>query len=89
MPSYDEAAATSTDRSPFSNGDEWETWAFAWCLRPGAPCRHDRQLRTGESGVDCPLIDVALLNKRTPAEWGERTSALGREMYTCTKYEAE
>jgi hypothetical protein len=32
---------------------------------------------------------VAILNDRTPAEWGDRTPALGREMYTCSMYAPE
>lgn len=92
MPTYEDALDRAVQRVPFSTGTEWDAWVAAWCLRDGAPCRHDRQLRGADElwdSIDCPLVDVALLNARTPQEWGERTSALGGGMYTCSKYEAE
>lgn len=89
MPSYDDALARSAERSPFSNGTEGEAWTHGWCSRPGARCVHDEQYGAGPEKTACPLLDVALFENRTPAEWGEQTSALGREMYTCSRYEAE
>jgi hypothetical protein len=89
MPTYDEALTTSAAESPFSNGTEFEAWSAAWCLRSGAPCRHEEQMRGAGSTTTCPLLDVAILNDRTPVEWGERAPALGREMYTCSMYAPE
>lgn len=86
MPSYATLAANAGDGKPFANGTEGEAWQSGWCLREGAPCRHDTIDRGGD--LSCPLMEIAILGG-TPAEWGERTSALGRDMYTCTMYEAE
>lgn len=84
MPSYDDARARATDNPAFSNGTEGEAWMAAWCYRPGAECVRDDEL----SGNCCPLLGIALAGW-TPAEWGERTSALGHGMYECTMYETE
>lgn len=85
MPTYEDALSRSSDRVPFANGTEWEAWAAGWCRGTCKPCRHDDIDLGGE--IACPILEVALLNERTPAEWVDRRSALGPEMYRCTKYE--
>lgn len=87
MPSYDTVERDATDRPAFANGTEGEAWMSGWCLNPGACCRHDSMQRGGN--VACPLLDVAMLEGKTPAEWVEPTNALGPKVYECTKYEAE
>jgi hypothetical protein len=88
MPAYDDVLERSRPAAPFSNGTEGEAWMAGWCSRDAAPCVRDEQFGAGPEKSACPLLDVALFENRTPQEWGERTSALGREMYTCRKYEA-
>lgn len=85
MPTFAVVAARASDAPAFANGTEGEAWISAWCYRGGAECVHDDIEYGGTSA--CPLLSVAMLG-RTPVEWGERTSALGREMYTCTRYQA-
>lgn len=87
MPSYDTVAKNAADEIAFSNGTEADEWIQGWCLRPGAYCKHDSMQRGGDAA--CPLLDVAMLEEKTPTQWGEQRSALGPEMYTCTQYEAE
>jgi hypothetical protein len=89
MPDYDDVLKRSSERSPFANGTEGEAWMSAWCSRPGAKCVRDEQYGGGPEKAACPLLDVALFENRTPAEWGARTSAIGREMYTCSRYVTE
>jgi hypothetical protein len=88
MPSYDRAKARSLPIVPFSNGTEYQAWSSGWCERSGAPCGRDT-IQRGTGDLACPLLDVATLDERTPAEWGERKNVLGPGMYECTKYEAE
>lgn len=87
MPSYDTVAKNASDVTAFSNGTEADAWMSGWCLRPGAFCKHDSMQRGGD--VACPLLDVAMLEEKTPAQWTDRRSALGPDMYRCTRYEAE
>lgn len=87
MPTYATAVKNAERRPAFANGTEGEAWMSGWCLREGAYCRHDSMQRGGD--VACPLLDVAMLEDATPAEWTNRTSALGPKMYECTRYEAE
>jgi hypothetical protein len=87
-PTYEDVYRRSSEDQPFANGTEYDEWVRGWCLRLGAYCQHDQQMRTGE-GLCCPLLDVMLLTNRTPAELGERQSALGRGMYQCSMYEPE
>lgn len=86
MPSYEGALAAAAERTPFANGTEWEAWSQGWCRRSDKACRHDDIDEGGDNA--CPILEVALLGERTPAEWVDRTNALGPDMYRCTKYEA-
>lgn len=83
MPSYEDAVARSGERRPFANGAEWEAWSPGWCRKP---CARDDIDEGGDKA--CPILEVALLNNRTPAEWVDHQNALGPEMYRCTKFEA-
>lgn len=87
MPTYATVAKNAEQRPAFANGTEGEAWMSGWCLREGAYCRHDSMQRGGD--IACPLLDVAMLEDKTPAEWGEQVSALGPAMYTCARYEPE
>jgi len=84
MPTYQQVLDESEDRPPFANGTEGDAWMSGWCLREGARCKHE----TADRG-ECPLMDVVIMDGRTPRQWIDRTPALGPEMYRCTKYEAE
>lgn len=64
---------TAIDRSPFSNGFEWDHWSAHWCER----CVHNDT---------CPLIEVALMNL-TPAEWLEIDRLSLPNRYACTEFE--
>jgi hypothetical protein len=75
LPSFEDAEATAADRSPFSNGFEWDVWSARWCHR----CLND-------ANEDCPLILVAMLGK-TPSQWVEG-EILGLETrYSCNGFE--
>ncbi len=92
MPPYEAVRRRAALRRPFANGTEGEAWQDGWCLRSGAFCRHDtveRESRVGDRSVSCPLLEVAMLEQLTPAEWVDRTDALGPKMYRCTRYEPE
>lgn len=67
--------AAARDRTPFSNGTEFDCWSENWCQR----CRH----------LDaCPLLDVAFIEEKTPAQWQDwEPGSLGNQ-YTCTEFEA-
>ncbi|WP_128803675.1 MULTISPECIES: hypothetical protein [unclassified Streptomyces] len=85
MRTYDEAFAAARDESTFSNSSQWEVWAAKNCDR----CIHDRPTRQGDDANGCPLILVALMNRR-PAEWLTETEE--QEVYadyTCTEFRHE
>ncbi|WP_406168971.1 hypothetical protein [Streptomyces sp. NBC_00996] len=85
MRTYDEAFAAARDESTFSNSSQWEVWSAKNCDR----CIHDKPARQGDDGNGCPLILVALMDKR-PAEWLTQTEE--QEIfadYTCTEFRGE
>lgn len=76
---YEDALARSTERRPFANGTEGDLWMDGWCRRePNGCVRVD----------SCTVLDVAVIEERTPAEWVSGRPVLGREMYRCTRFEA-
>jgi hypothetical protein len=86
---YDDAVKRSRDVRPFSNGTEGYGWMANWCDR----CLCDAPFRNTGKGSGCPLIGVAMLAGRTPAEWldGPRDE-LGRysieDQYHCIEFRA-
>lgn len=71
----DALEARARDGRAFSNGTEWEIWSGRWC----ETCSHD------DESIGCPLVDLALLTDKTPAEWEEpKTGTDGR--YRCSQY---
>jgi hypothetical protein len=88
MPTYVTVEKRAEDKPAFANSTEGDAWMSGWCLRPGAYCRHDSMQRGGN--VACPLLDVAMLGDKTPAEWTDpKPGELGAGRYRCTRYEAE
>jgi hypothetical protein len=71
--------ADAEDRSPFSNGSEYDYWADRWCYR----CRNDNE----ETEQWCPILSAAML-RVTPKEWtpsGENGRVYGN--YHCSEFE--
>jgi hypothetical protein len=87
MRTYLKVLRDADSRVPFANSTESEAWQSAWCWRDGAPCAHDTMDRGGK--LACPLLDVAMLELKTPREWGHYTAVLGHGMYTCSEYLAD
>lgn len=85
MRTFDEALAAARDESTFSNSSQWEVWSAKNCDR----CIHDKPARQEDAANGCPLILVALMDKR-PAEWLTQTEE--DEVfanYTCTEFREE
>jgi hypothetical protein len=75
---FDDAMARSTDERTFSNGSEYEMWSANWC----GTCTRDVD-------GDCPLVSVALL-ERKPAEWiAQPRDQYPYNAYHCTAYQSE
>lgn len=78
MKSYEEYLATSDETVPFSNGTDFVGWQDAVCsggrLDLAGPCANDVD-------EDCPLIALAFIDDRRPAEW---TGPYAR--YDCSEY---
>lgn len=71
---FDDVMANAQHRPPFANGTEWDVWSFVWCEQ----C-------VNEPG--CPLIDVAIVMERTPAEWVIDIPGSLHSPYRCTEFE--
>lgn len=65
---YADALARSRPGRAFSNGFEGDNWTANWCDR----CLRDAPFRTMGKGSGCPLLLIAMLGDRTPAEWMEQ-----------------
>lgn len=72
MRSFDDIADDARDQVAFSNGAAWERWSWRWCQH----CIHD-------TNDDCPLVTVAVLMEKTPAEW----LPIGIHGYICTEFQ--
>lgn len=66
--SYDEYEKLARPGRAFSNSTDWETWQYSVCLGSG----NDRRACVNDTGDDCPLIALAVLGDKTPAEWRRR-----------------
>lgn len=84
LPTYEQAMATSSDESPFSNGTEGQAWMSRHCAR----CVNDKPAREGRYEDACVLILVAL-NGRTPAEWTEDDRMSLGDQYRCMYFRDE
>lgn len=86
---FDDSLKRSRPGRPFSNGTEGYGWMGNWCDR----CLRDAPFRNTGKGSGCPLIAVAMLHERTPAEWldGPRDEK-GRysieDQYHCIEFRA-
>ena len=74
MRNYDEIIADAIDRPAFSNGFEWDHWSANWCDR----CKLYET---------CPLVDVSLIEQKTPVEWIVREPMGLADRYECTEFE--
>ncbi len=73
------ARAHARDQRPFANGTEYELWSGHWCSR----CARDA---FAEHGAGCPLLTIALLDQRTPAEWFDHEPGDRAERYRCIEF---
>ncbi len=79
MMSEDKVRANASDRPAFSTGTEFDAWSERFCDR----CAHEDHGRS----VFCPILSVAMLDERTPAEWvPDQPSSLGRQ-YRCVEFQ--
>lgn len=86
MRSFSEIERDARENPAFSNGTEGHAWEANWCHR----CVHDAPFRNMGKGTGCPILAVALLGDKTPAEWfeqpwGERGPRLG-DRYHCIEF---
>lgn len=65
---HDEIDRLARPGRAFSNSTEWECWSYNWCER----CLRDAPFRNMGKGSGCPIILVAMLGEKTPAEWLEQ-----------------
>lgn len=82
---YADALARSRPGRAFSNGTEWDIWSDNWCYRPclrDLPYQNDLKGATG-----CPLIALAMVEERTPAEWMEQPDD-SPDRYVCLEFKA-
>lgn len=85
MRAYAEAVKDARDESTFSNSSQWEIWSAKNCDR----CFWDKPARQGDEANGCPLILIALEDKR-PAEWlAETEQQQIHADYTCTEFRDE
>jgi hypothetical protein len=61
MRTEEQITADARPGKAFSNGTEWEIWSARWCDR----CVNNDE----ETEKWCPIINVALIEPLTPAEW--------------------
>lgn len=64
MRTYEEAAQAAKQGRAFPNGTSYEAWRERWCDR----CAHDTDALV-DAGHGCPLVLLAMLEDKTPAEW--------------------
>lgn len=69
--------ADLAESTAFSNGTEFEVWAYNWCDK----CAKD----DGEI-VLCPILDGVVIDNRRPAEWLDGTDDY-RDRYHCGEFE--
>lgn len=85
---YQDALKRSRDRRPFANGTEGYGWMANWCDR----CLRDAPFRNMGKGSGCPLLMVAMVESRTPAEWLEQVNDEGLysigDHYHCIEFRA-
>jgi hypothetical protein len=80
-PTLDAALETARDGAAFPNGTTWANWAATNCDR----CLRERPLRNGmANATGCPLVIVAVVHGKTPAEWVPDTE----RTYRCTAFVA-
>jgi hypothetical protein len=70
--------ADAEQRSPFSNGSEYDHWADRWCYR----CRRD----DAATETWCPILSVALLGN-WPKEWTRHYVKFGAPIEGTTRVE--
>lgn len=87
---YNEASKLARPVPPFSNGTEGYGWMANWC----DGCLRDAPFRNGLKGASgCPLIAVAMLEQKTPAEWldgprDEHDRYSIEDQYHCIEFKA-
>jgi hypothetical protein len=81
MRTDDEIDAGARPGSAFSNGYEWDCWSSKWCDR----CVHD----DWQTDKFCPLVAVAMLGDKTPAEWMDEKPLSLYDRYTCIEFRSE
>lgn len=64
MRSPEEISASARDVRAFSNGTEGYAWMGNWCHE----CKHDDE----ETEKWCPILTLAMIGEKTPAEWVEK-----------------
>lgn len=79
MRTPEEIAANARDGRAFSNGTEGYAWMDAWCYE----CVHDDE----KTERYCPILTLAMLGEKTPAEWVEKEPRGLRDRYECTEFE--
>ena len=79
LPTYEDALARARDEVAFSNGTMWEIWSDRNCCR----CVNDG-IGLGLDEPQCPLVNVAMLHNKTPAEWTDQQPPLGD--YLCVYF---
>lgn len=65
-----DVSARARDGVAFSNSTEYEMWSVNWCDR----CLREAPFRNMGRGSGCPILGVAVLEQKTPAEWLEQPS---------------
>ena len=81
MRTEDEIQRDARPGSAFSNGYEWDCWSSKWCEN----CIHD----DFETDKFCPLVTVAMLGDKTPAEWMFEKPLSLYDRYTCVEFQDE
>jgi hypothetical protein len=79
MRTEEQIAADAEERSPFSNGTEYDMWADRWCYR----CRRD----DAETETYCPILSVALLGGGWPKEWTRHYVKFGAFIKEADRFE--
>lgn len=69
MKSYDEYEKLARPGRAFSNSTQWETWQYSVCLGGG----NEARACVNDADDGCPLITLAVLGEKMPAQW--RTGA--------------
>lgn len=79
MRSPEEISASARDVRAFSNGTEGFAWMGNWCHE----CKHDDD----ETEKWCPILTLAMIGEKTPAEWVEKNPYGLGDRYECTEFE--